>query len=250
MRITVPLYGFGGSDGGTSLNVKVVGGTSVPANPKENTIWVKTDVYITGYYFQAKQPEGMQQGEIWISTGMESQVAFNAIKKGSVMVYPLSAKQYISGALVDVTAKSYQGGEWVEWIPAGALYWLGNELTSKTGGWVNTHPVTQFTKHDTYMEVTGVIGTAPGNISHNTPITPTGTTLIVEYSLSFITANDCVIFSTDSKGQNVIVRGSITAVGDNQQVVVSMDGAQNTSGYITLSASGGVPFKIHKIWFA
>ena len=108
----------GGSGGG--LNFKVVGNPQ-PANPKGNTIWVNTDRKINGYSFSATQPESMAEGEVWFSVGTFSSVAFSATKKNSVMVYPLLAKQKIDGALVDVTAKSYQGGKWVNWW-AGELY--------------------------------------------------------------------------------------------------------------------------------
>ena len=118
--------------GGTSLNFKVVGGTTAPSNPKENTIWINTDVEITRKYFQAEQPEGMAEGEVWISTGTASQVAFNALKKDTIMVYPLKAKQMVSGTLVDVTAKSWQDGEWRPW----SLYWFENGTLDSTIGYV------------------------------------------------------------------------------------------------------------------
>ena len=132
---SVALEGFG-SGGGASLNFKVVGNPQ-PTNPKENTIWVNTDVEIPNWYFSATQPENMQPGEVWISTGTSSTVAFNALKKGgTVMVYPISAKQMgQDGVLVDVTAKSWQNGAWVDWIPTGALYYKGNECEPATGGW-------------------------------------------------------------------------------------------------------------------
>lgn len=86
------------------------------ATGKVNEIGIITSTPMTGWYMEAEQPEGMQPGEVWISTGTESQVAFNALKKNSLMVYPLSAKQMGNdGALVDVTAKSWQNGKWVDW---------------------------------------------------------------------------------------------------------------------------------------
>lgn len=115
MSDMVSLYGFGG--GGTALNFRVVGGTTAPANPAENTIWVNTGITITGHYFQTEQPENMQPGEVWISTGTNNAVAFDALKKGTIMVYPISAKQMLEEALVDRTAKIYQNGEWVELAP-------------------------------------------------------------------------------------------------------------------------------------
>lgn len=121
--------------GGGGLNFKVVGGTTQPTNPTENTIWVNTSVNITSWVFSTTEPAAPKEGMVWISTGTSSPVVFNALKKNSIQVYPLSAKQYISNALVEVTAMSYQNGEWVEWIPEGALYHRGNEMTEKTGGW-------------------------------------------------------------------------------------------------------------------
>lgn len=81
--------------------------------------------------------KGDATGQVWISTGTSSTLAFNALKKNGIQVYPISAKQYVSGAWVDVEAKSYQGGEWVEWWN-GDLYAGGNEFEYITGGWVST----------------------------------------------------------------------------------------------------------------
>ena len=121
--------------GGASLNFKVVGGTTEPANPKENTIWVNTDVEITGYTFSALEPDDLAEGAVWISTGASSNVAFSATKKNAIMICPIYARQFVGGALVDRVAKSYQGGEWRAWW-RGELYTPGNEWERETGGWV------------------------------------------------------------------------------------------------------------------
>jgi hypothetical protein len=72
---------------------------------------------------------------VWIKAGTSSPVKFNALKKNGIQVYPLSAKQYVSGAGVDKTAKSYQNGAWVDWWN-GELYDAGNEFDGFTGGWI------------------------------------------------------------------------------------------------------------------
>lgn len=105
-----------GGGGGGGLNFSVVGGTTAPSNPKENMIWVNTSVAITTWVFSATVPENPVQGMVWISTGTSSQIAFNALKKNGIEVYPLSAKQCVSGAWVDKTTKIYQSGAWVDWI--------------------------------------------------------------------------------------------------------------------------------------
>ena len=103
----------GGGVGG--LNFKVVGGTTQPANPTENMIWVNTSETIADWVFSATQPTAAD-GRVWISTGAASNFSFNALKKNGLIVCPMSAKQYVNYALVDVTAMSYQDGEWREWV--------------------------------------------------------------------------------------------------------------------------------------
>lgn len=119
---SVALEGFGGG-GGAALNFKVVPNPQ-PSVAKENTIWVDTD-RINNYYFSAEQPENMVDYDVWFPVGTSSAVEFNALKKGCIQVYPLSAKQMVSGVLKDVTAKSYQGGKWVGWIPPNRLFKSG-----------------------------------------------------------------------------------------------------------------------------
>lgn len=142
--------GTGG--GGAALNFKVVGNPQ-PANPKENTIWLNTDVKITGYSFAAEQPEEMQPGEVWISTGTASPVAFDALKKNTVMVYPISAKQMQNGTLVDVTAKSWQNGQWVEWITTSYLYNSGDSCTDVGGEWISYYNGGSFKLTDECIDI-------------------------------------------------------------------------------------------------
>lgn len=111
---TAFLHGNGGG-GGNALAFRVLGGTSAPSSPKENDIWVNTSTAITSYVFSATQPTG-SSGMVWISVGTSSTVEFNALKKNGIQVYPIAAKQYVSGKWTDKTAKIYQGGAWKEWI--------------------------------------------------------------------------------------------------------------------------------------
>lgn len=110
------LYGNGGSSGDTSLNLAIVGGTEQPANPKENTIWVNTDTDVTGWAISASEPESPTEGMVCIVTNASSHIAFNALKKNAIMITPLSALQYVSGAWVDKDAMIYQDGAWQDFI--------------------------------------------------------------------------------------------------------------------------------------
>lgn len=124
-----------GGAGGAALNFKVVPGLTQPGTAAENTIWVKTES-LTGWIIDANQPEELTEGMVWISVGTSSAAEFNALRKNGIQVYPLSAKQMMSGVLVDVTAMSYQGGEWVDWV----TYLIkGSELnTEYAGAWNQT----------------------------------------------------------------------------------------------------------------
>lgn len=123
----------GGGGAGVALNFKVVPGLTQPSTVSENAIWVKTEK-IGAWYFSAAMPEGMQEWDVWFSTDTSSPIEFNALKKNGIQVYPISAKQYVSGALVDKTTKIYRNGEWVIWW-TGELYDNGNQYEPVTGGW-------------------------------------------------------------------------------------------------------------------
>lgn len=112
----VTLHGFGGSGGsGSELNFEIVGGTTQPTNPTENTIWVNTDVEITSYMFSVSEPESLIDGMVWISTSNDSSCKFNVLNENGIVVCPMSAKQYINGEWVTVSCKSYIDEEWKDW---------------------------------------------------------------------------------------------------------------------------------------
>lgn len=131
-------WGTGNLGGGSGwLNFKIVGGTSEPSAPRENTIWVNTDQKITSWIFSVLEPSGPKEGMVWFITGTSSAVEFNALKKNGIQVYPNSAKQYIDGTWKNVAAQSYQNGQWVDWIKY--LYNNGDECTGITGGWESVY---------------------------------------------------------------------------------------------------------------
>lgn len=123
-----------GNGSGNPLNFDIIDGTAEPTNPKVNAIWINTDVKITGFHFAATQPQNMADGEVWVCIGISSSVQFNALKKNSLQVYPIFARQQISGALVEKVAKTYQNGAWREWWD-GTILAGSNQYESFTGGW-------------------------------------------------------------------------------------------------------------------
>lgn len=118
--------------GGAGLNLKVVGGTTQPENPAENTIWVNTTAAINGYAFSTTEPLSPAGGMVWFKTGTDAAAAINVDKKNTVMLYPTACSQYVDGAWVDKTAETYLGGAWVGWyVYLLKLGWQDAAL----GGW-------------------------------------------------------------------------------------------------------------------
>ena len=97
---------------GGGLNFDVVGGTMKPANPKENTILVKTEQEITGWIFSPTQPEVMPEGTVWIETVQQSSISFNALEENGIYIHLNKAKQVIGGVWEGVKFIVYRNGEW------------------------------------------------------------------------------------------------------------------------------------------
>lgn len=132
----ISIFGVAGSmKPGAELNFEVVGGDSKPSNPKENTIWVTTSTAITGWGFGAltERPASPASGMVWFQTTDASNVKFNALKENALYAYPSDAYQYVNRSWVPRTAKTYQGGKWVDWWN-GMLYSYGNQFEEATGG--------------------------------------------------------------------------------------------------------------------
>lgn len=119
---------------GRALSFRVLGGTAQPASPRDKDIWIGTAA-VTGWVFSAVEPESPYEGMVWILTGSRGAVRFDALKKNSIELYPLRARQYSAGAWADVAARSYIGGAWVEWLEDMDLFDGGEVYEDITGGW-------------------------------------------------------------------------------------------------------------------
>ena len=110
--------GLGG--GGSGLNVTT--GLSAPANPKENTIWVKSDNASKKFVFAVNTPTNPTEGLIW----------FFVTSAGIIT----RTQVYSGGTWVTVDTYMYLNGSWVR-IAAGIAYILnGNDQVPQiTGGW-------------------------------------------------------------------------------------------------------------------
>lgn len=99
--------------GGGGLNLKVVGGTTQPTNPRENTIWINTTTAITGYVLSPTQPETGTEGLVWLKTA-DTGVEINVGKKNAVLLHLASCNIYAGNKWDYIEAHVYRGNIWVQ----------------------------------------------------------------------------------------------------------------------------------------
>lgn len=217
-------------DGSGALNFKVVGGVTQPSGPAENTIWVSTDVKITSWIFAFEEPAEPAEGMVWFSLGTSCPVGFNALKKNAIQVYPLSAKQYVSGAWVDVTALSYQGGAWAEWQ---VFFFLdGDECAAITGGWCGVLGSASTLAKGSYSNADGVI-----------TLSVTGSQAIWASTVNKIDLTDydklvIVVESRSSSGTCYFGVTQKTTFNTNTDMAASVSIGGETTGPVELDISG------------
>ena len=144
-----------------------------------------------------------EDGAVWIATGSSSSVEFNALKKNGIQVCPSSAKQYVSGSLVDVAAKVYHDGEWKQMIPDIVLYDRGNEYATITKSGDGT-----VTKYSDYIQIktsNAETSTTDANISGVYDLT-NYKTLVVEYKNITQTTNFQVQVVDKNNTSTIVLR--------------------------------------------
>ena len=168
-----------------------------PETAKENTIWVDTDS-ITSWVFSANAPENPEEGMVWISTGVSSPTAFNALKKNGITVYPISAKQYVGGEWVRVTAQTYQSGAWASWTTY--YYKNGNTYDGVTGGYTLDDATLEADNIKIHITSDGQVG----YITTNNKVDVSGiSTLSVKFNIKTVSSYTRTItvylYASDSK---------------------------------------------------
>jgi len=115
----------GGSGGG--LNFTVVGGTTQPANPAENTVWVVTDVPAGAWSVSFNTPDPAQEGDIFLKLSPSS-FSVDLTGDGAVTVKISNVLQLVAGAWVQREARIYRNGAWEEAA-------LGERVLLDEAGW-------------------------------------------------------------------------------------------------------------------
>jgi len=157
--------GFKHGSGGSALNFRVTAGAAMPQDPGENTIFVETGAPMSRWAFAGVDPGPVEEGLVWIVTGQVSAGDFHALAGEAILlVSPLRAMQYVSGAWAEKNAWIYKLGAWVpleEGDSETLLYDAGNQYPALTGGWTgelwtyNAYGMAEGTVSDTCLEITG-----------------------------------------------------------------------------------------------
>ena len=132
---------------GADLNFEVVGGTTEPTNPTENTIWVNTDAEITGWVFSGSEPSDPVEGTVWIFTVNSSPVQINVLNEGAILIELAAVYQYVSGEWTYLEAYVFVNGEWL--LCGKSYYFLSGE-GSKIGTISTIHSNTSGYNYITY----------------------------------------------------------------------------------------------------
>lgn len=157
----------------------IVGGTTQPSNPIEDTIWINTDVPITKVEFNPSKPDSPQQGWVNIPSGSNSWTTPNLdvskIQNIDIFRFPRTAYQYVNDVWIYKEAKIYKSGAWVDL--AAYLYRLGSQCTEITGGWTAsgikagsswtaTAPTITFNSNNMYTYLAGGSGSGIAGFTH------------------------------------------------------------------------------------
>ena len=123
-EITSSTFQYNGAFAG----ITVIVSSAEPANPAEQTVWVKSDVTdIPKWTIQADEPASPAEGQVWLAETHLAKVELIAMTQTNEVHCAIAqARQYVSGAWVWCECKIYAGGEWkdtgVYWFKAGEGY--------------------------------------------------------------------------------------------------------------------------------
>ena len=153
----------GTMSGGGGLSLTVVGGTTQPSSPTENTIWVNTSTSIASWCVQNTEPSSPSAGMVWITLKPSISNVINLSDSGTFLAGFGIARQYISGEWVIMDAYLFDGNTWQEL--QSYLYNLGDTCVDFCGGWKhldsgsnNRDEFLADNMHMNYTSTTGVNG--------------------------------------------------------------------------------------------
>lgn len=237
------LHGNGGAGGG-GLNFKIKAYASVddlPATAKENSIAVITDNPITYWIMSDIEPVSVvAENVVWIQTGTDSDVAFNAIKKNMFFARPMNVYQYIDGEFENKEAWIYRGNSWIQFSNEYLYVFNEGKDARYTDGWTYTA--------DSYANgsgsVSNVIYLYSGKPSSGAPyvhLTMNGSIDVSGYTKMYIEWGSSGMSSPSGDSRSIpnyqIYNGSTTFVSD-------ADSKRAPSGITSYNISSATTLKL------
>ena len=126
------LYGNGGT---AALNFRIIGGTTEPQNPRENDIWVNTDVPIHEWAFKSSIPEPTgNEGDVVIVYAPAKNTispSMNLLKTNTILAKPSSAYQFDGSTWILKQTSVYDGSEW---LPLKDYFYKDGTISPEIGG--------------------------------------------------------------------------------------------------------------------
>lgn len=98
------------SGGGGAFAFGVVGGTTTPTSPAENTIWVNTSTALGTAYIQTEYPASPANGDVLVRIDGHSPLSASA---GWCSFGLSDVRQYVGGAWVRRVGKLYASSAWI-----------------------------------------------------------------------------------------------------------------------------------------
>ena len=110
-----------GSSGG-GIEFTVVGGTTLPSSPTENTVWVKTSTAINNVYVQINEPTSPAVGDVWVDTWVALDGDGNPLiadeynmtisESPFIRISAKSGHQWNGAAWTQLPTRVYKNGAW------------------------------------------------------------------------------------------------------------------------------------------
>lgn len=120
----------------SDLNFRVYTANTLPETGLANDICVISDVPMKNWVLSPDTPKGAPRtdGDVWLRYSV-NETPRNMLKNNILMLAIISAHQYIDGAWVDKTVKTYQNGARIDVVSY--LYSPGSQYADLTGGWTS-----------------------------------------------------------------------------------------------------------------
>lgn len=240
----------GGGYGG--LNVLVVGGTTQPENPKENTVWVNTDTEIVGWSFSANSPLSPINGMVWMATDALGNIKINALQKNEIILQPNSAYQYIGGEWVWKEASIFVDGKWgdlINYVFKQGSILTYDEMFERSSGTMSNAAITE---DGSFTLTLRNVNERHSVCVTKEPFVVTGERMMFEYS-SHSNSNNYRFGIAETKvtGINTGIAQVTPPVtnGVKSTISLSVSGALGQEVYLYIGGANSSSITIHNIWF-